>query len=798
MQRSTKSLFLGSAIGAGLTGALLWSSAAYSQTPVSDPGPTNKAAVEEVRRDAEGGTNPPATNTPTAYADTEIIVTAQRRAENLRDVPIAVTAIDGERLATRGIKDLVDMTAEVPSLRIVYPGNAAVVSLTLRGVGQRDINIQQEGAVALFVDGSYVSFIPSVGQPIWDVERVEVLKGPQGTLFGRNATGGLIQFISKRPTDKLDGYFTAQYGSFNEVRLEGAIGGPLAQGVSARASVLYNRADGYVKNVSGPDLNALDTFAARLQLLLEPTENFSFLINARTWQAFDGPGAGIIQTPLMIDNGVVRRPRNYPEYASFCTGITAGTVATPVGAEIIGDCFTANPDMYTVNTSAGVRWNEKYYDISGTAEWQLNDAVTMTSISDYQHMTMDYVADVDAAPPPYFFYGIHGNGSEQFSQEIRFNGTSGNFDWIGGLYYLRINHDLSNNTDLFGHPAFGIQLLADYTQKTRSSAAFANVDWNLTPQLTFSVGGRVMHDKKTIKNVSTCIPNPALVPVQLCDILGAFVYPNALAFNRSFVGKISDDSWSGQVKLRYKPDELTMFYAGVSRGTKGGGFNSGGAEFYTADEVEFGPEVLTSYEVGAKVLLFDRVLSLDGSVFYYDYKGFQTYSSGDRGGLRVFNIDAEVKGAELAVLLRPVEGLTLLATGSYLDTKQKDVPVGNGVFQDFQMPEAPKWGFNGELRYAFKIMADHELALQANALWVDSRSTAAIDNPELRYKSYERIDLRATLTSADEHWSLAAFVNNVTDEPSLSSRIDFAAIHGAVTQAIDRPRWYGAQITYRF
>lgn len=727
----------------------------------------------------------------------DIVVTAQKRSENLRDVPINITAFGGDRLETMTTRDIQDLTAYVPSFRVTNPGNAAVSALSLRGVGQRDINVHNEGAVALFVDGAYVSFIPAVAQPIFDVERIEILKGPQGTLFGRNATGGLINMVSRRPTDSFDAYATAQYGSYNELKLEGAIGGPLGEGVSARASVNYTRSDGYIKNDNGPALNANDSLAGRLQLLFEPSDNFSYLISARGWRFFDSPGAGIAPTPFLQDaTGVVRSPANYAEYAAFCTPL-AGGVAPPPGSEVNGNCFTSQPSRYRGSYSPQVRFNQSYYGFTGTGEWNLSDNITLTSVTDYQHLNNDYVSDIDATAAPIFNFEIHAKSSEQFSQELRLNGDGGAVRWVAGLYYLDIDHDITNVTDLYNHPAFGIRLPAAYQQSTKSYALFGQVDWEFTPELSLSLGARGIHDKKRLHNDSTCESNP-LAPPNLCTILGSVVFPGALAFNRTFDGNLSKDSWSGRAVLQYKPSNDVMIYAGVTRGTKGGGYNSGAAEFYPLSAVEFKAETLINYEAGIKAVSADRVFSFDGSIFYYDYNDYQTYSVSTDGGLRVLNVDATIKGAELSVGVRPADGLSLNLAGTYLDTKQKNVPLPNGTFADFQVPDAPKWSLNGEMRYAFPVSGDDELAFQLNGVYVGKRSISAIDFPDQRIDAYHRFDARISYELPGRHWTVAAFANNFTDETIVSTRVDFTTVTGNTVDSIDRPRWFGASVTYRY
>ncbi|MEJ1969426.1 MAG: TonB-dependent receptor [Rhizomicrobium sp.] len=735
---------------------------------------------------------------PGADAIETVVVTAEKRAEDVQKVPINITAIGGAKLATLDVRNVQDLTAYVPSFRVTEPGNPAVSALSLRGVGQRDINVQNEGAVALFVDQAYVSFIPAVAQPIFDVDRIEVLKGPQGTLFGRNATGGLINIVTRQPSQDFDATAMLEYGSYNEVNAQGAIGGALSDTLSARFAIAYDRDDGYIKNSNGPSLDAENSLAARLQLLWEPSSDFHYTVSAHIWRFLPGPSVGVAPTPFVQDpSGFVRRPTSAADYAAFCAGVTHGLVPTPAGAWQGGNCFVAQPDPFHTAVSPEARYNQTYGGLTGTGEWDIGDGLTLTSVTDYQHLNNDFLVDEDAAPPTLFNYEIHDKDSSQFSQELRLSGASSWLTWVAGAYYLNIDHHILVVTDLYNHPGFGVRLPADYRQHTESLALFGQADIDLTDKLTLSLGLRGINDSKSLHNVSTCTSNPG-APPNLCDILGTVVFPGAIAFNRTYDGSFSHADWSGRAVMKYEPTDNIMVYGGVTRGTKSGGFNSGGAEFYPASAVEFKPETLINYEVGAKATTDDHVLTADTSFFYYDYQDYQSFAASTDGGLRVLNVNARVRGAELALTLRPLSDLTLTAGGTYLDTLQYDVPLPGGGGGNFQMPDAPKWSFNGEVRYGFQVQGDDELSFQLNGVYVDTRSISAIDYPDERIPAYHRFDARISYDLPGGKWTAAAFVNNFTDETIIATRVDFVGQVGAAVDTLDRPRWFGGSLTYRY
>lgn len=697
----------------------------------------------------------------------EIIVTAQKRSENLRDVPIAIQAMSGDSLKNSGFTDLRDLKSLVPSFQASNPGNAANVTFSIRGVGQRDVNSTSEGTVAEFVDGAYVSFIGALGQPLYDVERIEVLKGPQGTLFGRNATGGLIHVISKKPTDHLDGYASAEISSFNGYKLEGAVGGPLGDKASGRLSVSYDKADGYLKNTTGPDLLAKDNMSARLQLKFEPTDALTVNLSGRYWKAARVPGVGLSYSPQIVDaNGVTRSPTNATEFANFCASL--GYPAPPAGAWQAGSCLVYQPDPFKSDYGTGTFFEETYYGLTGTVDWDLTSALTLTSITDYQHAKMDYSASLTGGVNG-VLYQIFTGPQRQFSEELRLSGDDGGpLKWQAGLYYLNIYHDVQT---FFLFPI-------NYTQLSHSYAGFAQGDYKLTDTLTFTLGGRLMYDTKHFVSVGLGGPPP---------FAGTVLADGADLRSKKW-------NWSGRAVLTYKPNSDLTVYAGVNRGVKGGGFDGGGIPAYPASQAEYKAETLYSYEAGVKGKLAGNLVSYDGSVFYYDYHDYQAFS----GANQTINLDAKIFGAEMFVTLRPVQGLSLNGGITYLDAKEKGVPLPGGGAADFRMPQAPKWSLQGSIRYATSVLGDDELALQFNALYQGTATVSAIPAQDQNIPSYHRYDVRVSYDLPGGHFQIAGFINNIADETYYLNRIDFTGFTGSTVDTPDRPRWGGVSVNYTF
>jgi iron complex outermembrane receptor protein len=743
-------------------------------------------------------------NTTEAEGIAEIVVTSQRRAQNLQDVPVAVTAVVGDTLLERGVVNLTDLPNLSPGLRVANPGNPAVITISIRGVGQRDINIHNEGAVALFVDGAYVSFTGALGQPLFDLDRVEVLKGPQGTLFGRNATGGVIQAISKKPTDELDAYGTIEYGSYHDEHIEGAVGGPLGSGWSGRLSLYEERADGYIKNGAGPNLNALKAVSGRLQLQYDNKAGFRFLLSGRVTDWPGAPGVGLPATPFILNaNGAAVRPTSYAQYAAYCAAISQGiNPAPPPGSNLGGNCYAAVANgTQDASFSADDRFRSRYYGVTGSVDWELTKGIALTSITDYQELHgFDYNADIDSSAAHLATYIIRSPKSWQASEEVHLSGDAGPLHWQAGTFFLDINSHVQNVTDLYNLPGFFISLPADYDQKTTSEALFAQADYAITPELTVTLGGRYTRDTKSLENDSTCISNPiatgAVIPgVTQCQFLSTVVFPGDLAF-ANYSDRFVENSWGGRAVLQWKPSDGVMLYGGVNRGPKSGGFNSGGAEFYPTSSVRFKAETLVSYEAGFKTTLLDRSLEFNGAAFYYDYKNFQTYSL-VASGFEVLNVNASIKGAEFEVVSHPLRGLGLSLSGSYGDTRQTGVPLAGGGAGAFPIPDAPKWSFSGTVHYGVPAFGG-EIASDTDVTYVDRRSISAIDYPAEDLPAYTRTDTRLSYTSGDKHWIGSLYVRNLTDRQIIVSRVGFENLTGAAYDGYDRPRWYGGSLTYRF
>ena len=348
----------------------------------------------------------------------EVIVTAQKREQNPADVGIAISALSGEQMEQLGYSNAQQVTAMAPGVQTVQPNGEANYSIAIRGVANSDFTTNVESPVAVYVDDVYISQMSGTGFMLFDMERVEILKGPQGTLYGRNATGGLAHYLTRRPTQELDGYARITAGRHSQIKLEGALGGSLGETLSARVSFATNDHDPYIKNRIGKDLNDGNEQGYRVQLLWEPTDTFELLLNAR----------GMNQD---IDTGF------FEHVSSVFTGqLTPGLVNPVLGyIDNDGDPYEGDWDSTGFN-------DLETRGYSATINWDF-DNMTFTSITDFSTVEREYIEDSDASPVRLFNFYLN-TDAEQFSQEFRLSGESGSVQWVAGVYYLDLEVDDSN------------------------------------------------------------------------------------------------------------------------------------------------------------------------------------------------------------------------------------------------------------------------------------------------------------------------------------------------------------------
>ncbi len=700
----------------------------------------------------------------------EITVTAQKRSQNLQDVGIAVSAFSGDQLKSLGMVDTADIATQTPGLLFTQPGGSQLIGLpAIRGVSQNDFAPHQETPNALYVDEAYVSFVAGNSQYMFDVERVEVLKGPQGTLFGRNATGGLIHVISRKPGETFEGYADLTIGSYDQVRVEAAAGGPLSDKVGFRAAGFYNKYDGYVRNAIGQDNYEDDTGAGRLQLLFEPNEDLEILLI----------GSGSKTGDIVVGGGQF---------------MGAGKDADGLGVRIPGQpslfgYLDTDGDNHKGAYDIDGLMNKESYTFTGKVTYGFGD-IELTSITSYTDFEFSYSEDNDLTPDPISMYGM-AQESEQFSQEVRLSGEGEKLEWVIGAYYLSIDSD---NTSEFNLLAFGADQNNSFALSTSSWALFGQVEYELSPTLSVTGGFRWSEEDKDYTFSSACTDGvPTLVPV---GCAGAFpALPGTINDIGTYNGKIDKGDWSGKAQLDWRPNEDMLIYAGITRGTKAGGFNAPLDGLLTADQMAFDSEILTSYETGIKSTFWDGKARFNAAAFYYDYGNYQSFDM--RGFTQVIaNSDAEIYGLDAELVIQPGHGVSLMAGISLLDATVKDTPLPSGRTTDTEPPQAPSFSANGLIakdwdmgtglirtQFDFSYVGDYQVGV-ANA------EITAID-------SYFLGNARISYVDADDRFEVALFAKNVFDSDIRVYAYDISNL-GFAENVYLPPRWFGAQFIVRY
>jgi iron complex outermembrane recepter protein len=744
--------------------------------------------------------------TTSAYAqgsvfEDEIVVTAQKREENAQDVGISITAFSGEQLQSLGYTNAQEVTALAAGVATLQPNGEANYAIGIRGVTNNDFTSNVESPVAIYVDETYISQMSGAGFLLFDVERVEILRGPQGTLFGRNATGGLVHYITVKPTtEDVNGYGSVTYGSFNRVKAQGAVNVPFSDAVSARLSLATHQGGGYVENRLDPDndLNNANETAGRLQLRFQPNDDFDLLLNGRF-------GRQDIRTGFF-------------EYASaiFPTGdYTPGVPNPDLGGyvDLDGDVYAGDYDFTGGNET-------KTWGATGRFDWNLGGA-TLTSISDYQSVKRDYIEDSDASPANYFNFFLT-TDAQQFSQEVRLAGEVEKLNWVLGFYYLDIDINDSNGakaTDLF-EALFGPVAVAGfngvrnpYSLDTKSWSLFGQFDYALTNSLTFVGGMRYINEEKDYAYNNFV----SLFPEDVTSGLDPDIIDVADAVTPYASGR-KDTNFAARVQLNWTPSDGVLAYASWNRGVKSGGFNAPLLPtpiFVTDEFLNYSPERLDAFEIGTKIDFAGGKARLNASGYYYDYQNCQAFSI---LGLDTFTLNADcvTKGFEVELQGSPATGLDYHFGVGFVDAKVRDIP---GVTIDAVTPlgtlpalipggeqrpvQTPKWNLNGLLRYEFPI-GHGNIALQADGAYRSEHFFALTNFNASRENGYFVGNLSATWIAPNENWSVRAFAQNITGEEYLVQTFDLSGslsnggLFGLVEQYYGRPRIWGVNVTATF
>lgn len=741
----------------------------------------------------------------------KITVTSQKREQYINDVSIAVTAFSGEQMDALGFESSTDLIAFTPGVSLAGDIGGQRAIFNIRGVVQNDYADIAEAPVAVYVDGGYLASTQAQTFGLFDISRVEILKGPQGTLFGRNATGGMVNTITAKPTEETEGYAEVTFASFEQKRFEGAFSGSLNENVTGRISVMANKMGNILENIyedgAEPDTRAGtegggedgyndDTKAVRGQLNFDLGNNANLLLSANwadstksegpyqvinttevkdaagnvvdvIYAADDPLGCDAIQAGVCVDGNF-----NGDPYRPVQGGDFNGNIDPDGSGELVNKDF-AFDDQNKIESKG----------LAATYDYEF-DAFTFTSVTDWKNFTRVIGLDSDQTASPELIFQSDGDIT-QFSEELRLNGSTMNMKWVAGFYYLNIDTEYLQG--LAASPTGGYlageeqNTLADIT--TDSYSVFGQIDYDLDDDLVLVAGLRLVQENKSLDGQLVQNANLDDRVIEVDDTATPLV--DVALENDKFM-------WSAKLQLDYKPNEDTLLYAGVNRGVKAGNFNAplGGA-FSTYD-----PEVLLAYEAGAKLTLMDGKAQVNSSVFYYDYEDYQSFSWVNNAGV-VFNEQAHFTGAEVEILLNPVDALDIMLGASYTDAVVEDLEVASGIFVDTTPPYTPEWQGSALIRYTWSLDIG-SIAAQASGSYQSESFHNARNFTAQTIESHFKADARVTWEDTQGLWSVAAYVNNLTDSDHEIIGFDVSGFYGTTQMSYAKPRTYGITVRRNF
>ncbi|WP_278069450.1 TonB-dependent receptor [Brevundimonas sanguinis] len=752
--------------------------------------------------------------TETAVSVDEVVVTARRRDEALQDVPLAVTVMSSVELERRRIDTIAQMGESVPNMTFQTGAptgtGASTPSIFIRGIGSSETSLGTEPGVGLYVDDVYIA--RSVGSVLDLVspESVQVLRGPQGTLFGRNSVGGAMLIRSSRPGHELGGFVEATAGNFDRRDARFSFDAPLTDTLRLNLAGLTSNRDGYVESADSAAMGSIDRYAGRLAVEWDAAPNVRVSFAADAMRADETAMPAVLLGLVDFIPGTQFAPGG--PFPSEIFAISNNSLACG-GASTTGNsgnpaCIDQQHIQGPFKTAGGYQAETDIFDSQGSrpygntaitevggasfrVEWDLSDRLTFKSITAYRELEAYWASNSDHTPNP----GIETKNDQtqnQFTQEFQLLGEGDQINWVLGAFYMK---EEGESLNVVAFPSVIFRSGGSFA--TESTAVFAQGTYEITPSLELTLGARYTQETKSYDTLR----HQEVVGVLLDPATRFWLDLRAtpVPFITGATPDIATDEFTPLVSLAYHWSPDVMTYLSFSRGYKSGGYEQRLAPG-TPEVPRFNPEYVDAYEFGVKATLLDRSMQVGAAVFHSTYSDMQI-SVVDGVSPTITNAgDATLQGAEVELNWRPAQGLNINAFAGYLDASYDSLSpraLVSGITLASRLPNTSEWQYGGSISYEMPLGSSFTITPHVDWSYRSSMDLDSANEALLHQPGYSLVNAAVTLAPVGQRWALSVSGRNLTDETYLVSGIAQYNI-GEIEGQYARPREWAATLKYRF